>query len=353
MQERIEAHERFWRGEGPCLLLIPPSEQALYDCADYPTRFGDPEAMWESEMARARPAVDWPTDGIPTVRPNLGVIFTPAVAGLSYQLKPDQMPWPGPPLGRDAIRAARDVDVAQAEVMRLAEAFYAVHRERGHGDVVAYQADTQGVFDIAHLLYGEEIFYELPDPDHADWIAELMEISLGLYVRGSQRLKALLGEAPSQMVHGHGTSLGACFPGAGVRFCEDTPTLLSPATIEQLLIPYIERALEPFGGGFAHFCGKHDFLFERLCRLERVRAIDLGNPELYDARWVIERCAETDTVLYSRLAADDGETWDAYVRRVAALVRGTGARCILRPTVFPTTRNECAAMLDLWHGLTA
>jgi hypothetical protein len=63
-------HEAFWRGEGPSLILIPPGEQELYDLTDYPARFHDPQAMWESEMRRAEPVVDWPTDGIPTVRPN-------------------------------------------------------------------------------------------------------------------------------------------------------------------------------------------------------------------------------------------------------------------------------------------
>jgi len=352
LEDRKAAFERFWRGEGPSLLLIPPGEQELYDCADYPIRFEDPEAMWESEMARARPVADWPTDGIPTVRPNLGVIFIPATVGLPYQLKPDQMPWPGEPLDRDAIRAAREVDLAEAHLMGLAADFYALHAERGDG-VAAYMADTQGVFDIAHLLYGEEIFYDIADPQHADWVAELLDISLDLYVRASHHLKTLLAEEPTRLVHGHGTSQGAWFPTAGVRFCEDTPTLLSPATIEGTLLPYVERALEPFGGGFAHFCGKHDFLFERLCHMPQVQAIDLGNPEYYDSGRLLDICGETGTVLYSRLAAADGETWEPYVRRIAALTSDAGARCILRPAVFPEGRNACQAMVDLWHELTA
>ena len=74
-------------------------------------------------MRRAEPLVDWPTDGIPTVRPNLGVIFIPTMAGLGYKLPEGQMPWPGEPLSREAIRAAADVDVADTELMRLAEEF--------------------------------------------------------------------------------------------------------------------------------------------------------------------------------------------------------------------------------------
>jgi len=122
--------------------------------------------------------------------------------------------------------------------------------------------------------------------------------------------------------------------------------------IERFILPLIEQATEPFGGAFVHYCGRHEAFFGQLCRLECVRAIDLGNPEMYDTRWLLQNCAETNTVLHSRIAAEPGEDWDAYTRRVAGLVKETGARCILRPLVFPDTREECASMQELWHELT-
>jgi len=261
------------------------------------------------------------------------------------------MPWPGKPLGRDAIRMIAEVDIHLAPLMQRAEAFYAVHRASGDGQVAAYLPDTQGVFDIAHMLYGQDIFYDLAD-DPA-WIHDLMQASLDLYLRVSRHLKAMLGEPAGEMIHGHGTPQGVYFPGAGVRISEDTATLLSPAMIERYLLPYIERAIAPFGGGFVHYCGHHPFLHERLCRLPGVKAIDLGNSERYDCRWIMEWCAQTGTILYSRVAALEGEDWVTYIRRVAGLVRDTGARCILRPMVFPETREECAAMRDLWHELAS
>ncbi len=353
MQERIEAHMRFWNGEGPCLIQIPTAGLPKYYLDGYEVRFRDPEAMWESEMARARPTADWPTDGVPTVRPNLGVIFIPSMAGLPYQVRSDQMPWPGEPLEREAIRAARGVDVAQADLMRLAAEFYAIHRERSDGTVFAHHADTQGVFDIAHLLYGDDIFYDIADRDEQGWAEELMDICRGLYVDATAHLKGLLGEDASSMIHGHGGPQGIYYPGAGARMAEDTATLLSPATIERFVIPAIQEAAEPFGGAFLHFCGWHEALFEALCRLECVRAIDLGNPESYELRWLLERCAESGTVLRSQIAPRDGETWEVYVRRIAGLVRETGARCILEPLIAPKERDECAAMRELWHELTA
>jgi hypothetical protein len=83
-----------------------------------------------------------------------------------------------------------------------------------------------------------------------------------------------------------------------------------------------------------------------------VRAIDLGNSEMYDLRWLLERCASSNTVLCSRIAAQPGEDWQPYARHLGGLIRETGARCILRPKVFPERRSECADMLQLWHELT-
>lgn len=353
MKDKIENHRRFWDGQGPSLLLVPAETGPLYDTTDYDRRFADPRLMWEAEMRRARVVLDWPTDGIPTVRPNLGVIFVPAIAGQDYQVQCDQMPWPGAPLAKDVIRAARMVDVARAELMLRTEAFYRLHRMQAATEVAAYHPDTQGVFDVAHLLYGDAIFPDMAgEPGEQSWVFELLEICLDLHLRVTRRIKEHLSEPEGSMIHGHGTSQGISFPHAGVRISEDTPTLVSPAMIDRFIMPFLEKSLRPFGGGFAHFCGLHRPFFERLCACELVRAIDLGNPEKYDARWLLERCAESGTVLYSRLPSVDGESALAYVRRIGKLVRDTKARVALRATVQPRDHQEANAMLEAWRELT-
>jgi len=351
LEAKKQAHLRFWRGEGPSLILIPAAQMDLYDTDDYRRRFDDPLLMWEAEMRRARPVIDWPTDGIPTVRPNLGVIFAPAIAGQDYQIQPGQMPWPGRPLSRDAIRAVRSRAVDDAPLMQRAAAFFAHHRRNAGAEIAAYHPDTQGIFDIAHLLYGEDIFLDLAD-DTA-WIDDLLDISYNLYARLSLHLKRLLGQPLTSMIHGHGTPQGVYFPHCGVRISEDTPTLLSPTMIARYVMPWIERAAGDYGGVFLHYCGLHKGFFEQACRSQAVKAIDLGNSEMYDTRWLLERCAQSNTVLYSRVATLPDESWPAYTRRLAALVKTTGARCILRPLVSPDDRAQCAEMLDMWHDLTS
>lgn len=352
LDTRKALHEAFWRGEGPSLILIPAGDVPLYDTTDYRDRFYDPAQMWESEIRWARPLIDWPTDGIPTVRPNLGTIFVPALAGQEYVVRNGQMPWIHKPLRPEAIRAVRDVEIMDAKVMRLAEAFYRIHAQSGERGVAAYHPDTQGVFDIAHLLYGEAIFLDMMDSEKETWIVELLEICLNLMVETTRCIKRFLAEPDEVMMHGHATPQGVYFSNVGIRISEDTATLISPRSIERFVLPTIEKAASLFGGAFVHYCGLHQAFFEMLCKMPCVRAIDLGNPEMYETRWLLERCAETGTVLFSRIAAEPDEDWETYTRRLGELVRETGARCILRPLVYPQNREQCLDMKEMWHDIT-
>jgi len=349
----MEQHRRFWEGEGPSLLLLSPEIGSIHNTQDYRRNFNDPEAMWQSEMQRAHLLRDWPTDGIPTIRPNLGVIFIPSVAGQSYKVHDDQMPWPGDPLDLDVIRASRNADLEKAELLLHAQAFYRFHQKQGINDVAPYHPDTQGVFDIAHLLYGHDIFAALAgEASERSLITEVMEAALDLYLRVTLRIKEFLQEPLGSMIHGHGAAQGVYFPRCGVRTSEDTAILLSPAMIQRHVMPYIERCLAPFDGGFVHFCGRHPALFELVVRCPLVRAIDLGDPGQYDLSWLLQLCASTGTVLHSRLPAIGHEKGMDYIRRLAKLVTESGARVILRAMVAPANRNEATEMLAAWHELT-
>jgi hypothetical protein len=351
--EKIEMHRAFWEGRGPSLILIPTGDQPRYDTAAYRELFENPKKMWESEIARAGPVPGWPTDGIPTVRPNLGVTFVPAIAGQDYELRDGHMPWPGKPMSVERIRAIRGIDVTGQYVMKLAESFYRVHAESGDGETVPYQPDTQGIFDVAHLLYGEEIFYDIMYPGKAAWIDELLDIARELITAAAFHTKKLAGERDREMIHGHSTQQGLFFPHTGLRIAEDAVTLIPPACIDRFVMPQIEKAAAPFGGVFMHFCGRHEPFFERLCRCEAVKAIDLGDPEMYDIRWLLRTAADTGTVIYSWLGAEAGENWRDYTGRLGRLVKETGARCVLRPRIWPDSRDDCAAMQRLWHDQTS
>ena len=350
IRSRIGQHQRFWRGSGPSLLFVPVESRDLYDLDDYERRFAHPRLMYEAERARAGLIRDWPTDGIPTVRPNLGTIFIPSCMGQPYQVGPNAMPWPGQTLSREELRARHGCTAFTAELMEPALEFYR-HAARD-GRVYPYHPDTQGVFDVAHLVYGDEIFLDLATEDERKWITDLMDMTLEWFVSLTRAVKAATNEPDGQMVHGHGTAQGLYFPTAGTRISEDTATLLSPVMIEERILPFMERSAQAFGGAFVHYCGRHDALFSILCEAPWCRAIDLGNPESYDTGELLRRCAVTETVLYSRLPAEAEEAPLDYVRRIGRLVAESGARVVLRATVVPQSRLQAQEMTGLFHELT-
>jgi hypothetical protein len=348
--QKINLHKDFWQSNTSCLIFIPTAQMVQYDIANYEQRFYDPQKMWDSECRRAKAVLDWPTDGIPTIRPNLGTIFIPAIAGQEFVITDGQMPWPGEHLSIEKIAEIKNIDINSAKVMNLAEKFYEINNKKGSQQICTYMPDTQGVFDILHLLLGDATFYELADKKEK--IKTLLHIIAEFYIEVSLKLKKYMGEDANSMIHGHGTQQGLYFANAGVRLSEDTPTLLSPGMIDEFVIPYMQQAAKPFGGAFVHFCGKHEYLYDRILECDFVKAIDLGNPEMYDTHRLLDKCAKTNTVFYGKLANQENETWQQYIKRIADIIKDTGAKCVLRPTVFPDSFDQCRKMYDMWHELT-
>ena len=350
LAQKKQLHKVFWEGKGSSLIFIPTAQMEQHDMNNYEQRFFDPQKMLESEINRAELIINWPTDGIPTVRPNLGTIFIPAITGQNFIIRNGQMPWPGKHLSIEQITNIARIDLNTSDVMKLAEKFYEIHKMRNLQEICSYLPDTQGIFDILHLLRGDELFYELTDKK--ELIKELLSILTDLYIEVSQKLKKNIGEDTSSMVHGHGTQQGLYFPNAGVRLSEDTPTLLSPEMIDEFILPYMKKAAKPFGGALVHFCGRHRYLYDKILELDFVKAIDLGNPEMYDTHYLLGKCAKTNTIFYGKLAAKENETWQQYLSRIACAIKDTGARCVLRPSIYPNNFNECQDMYKLWHELT-
>lgn len=357
MEERVRRHKVFWKGSGPCLIFLPvgddPSlrtgESALYDLESYPERFESPDLMRDYEISRAYFVNDWPTDGLPAVRPNLGTVFLPSLAGAGYRIVPGQMPWPGKTVGPELLSSLDDIDPSRDGLFGKAAAFYReIPKDK---PICPYLPDTQGVMDLAHILRGDELLIDLMD--FPERVEQWFQGCARFHARATEAVKRLFGEAPAEMIHGHGTPQGLFFPDSGTRLSEDSAILISPEQIRTLLAPAWELAIRPFESAFFHFCGYHPTLLDDICARPDVAAIDLGNPELYDTEQILMTCAQTNTVYYGRLASLEGENPDSYLRRLAGIVRGTGARVVLRPVLAPAGSEEAGELLRYWHDATA
>lgn len=53
-EETIAAHKEFWRGDGPCLILVPTGVMAQSDTEGRSRRFENLELMWEKDPCGAQ-----------------------------------------------------------------------------------------------------------------------------------------------------------------------------------------------------------------------------------------------------------------------------------------------------------
>jgi hypothetical protein len=293
----------------------------------------------------------------------LGTTLFPSFLGLKIHIEADAHPWPAEHLSLAAYAAMRDIGVDPASgtggtELRTAVEFYRLLMQRVDAGraPLPYVPDNQGVFDLSHIVVGTDFFYGLADDPDA--VRAAQENSLSLYLAGTKLFKRLAREEAGSMLHGHGMPSGVWFPDIGARISEDSCTLVSPDAIREFCVPYLERAAEPFGGLFLHFCGRHEEFLRLSCGSPWARVLNLGNPESYDLDEVFGLCGKSGTVYFGHIDPAPEEDDDAYLDRVAGLAgRHEAGLILVAPPVREAESEEvsadrCRRLRERWHRLT-
>ncbi len=138
--------------------------------------------------------------------------------------------------------------------------------------VSVYHPDTQGPLDIADLLYGMDIFYEMyDDPDRVHALLRLITDTSKCF------LEKWFGLFPCK----EELSLHWAWLHKGNIFLRlDSAMNLSKEFYEEFSKPYDTELFEHFGGGCMHFCGRADHYIESLCNTESLYGIQMTQPHL-------------------------------------------------------------------------
>jgi len=272
--------------------------------------------------------------------------FRDRVPGNRFRLEqdifPDKMPWLRRRLAKEDILklTVEDLEpVAEKGLMPDCRRYIEFYRKRLNGTPVKiYLPDTQGPFDIAHLVLGDSIFTELYDDP--EFVRHLLTLSAYVYRAASRIIKQWTGEPATGGCHGNGLYLSGC----GVRACEDTTTLLSPDLIA-VVAPFIQEALEPFNG-WVHFCGSGQNLLDRILRLPAVKGVNFGNPEKYPWKEVIAQIVSAGRVYYGFAARNEKEPLSGYFERVLSSLKTKG-NLIFIPAVNPD--EPTGETVTLWR----
>ena len=361
VKAKFEFFENFWAGDGPFPILFSTPHAArgkFYLRYDLVQQHGDVEKLLEESLLQAAPHLDLIDDGIPVVRADLGTTLLPSGLGLEIVVQPELQPWVKAHLTREAVRELpallRPDDILRNEV-RLALKFYRLFFERQKAraippEIFPYLPDTQGVFDLSHIIRGQEIFVELLDDP--DFVLLLQQRSLELYLAATSLFKKGIGEGTNAMVHGHGMPAGTWFPDTGTRISEDSCTLISPTMLKKFCLPFIRKAVEPFGRAFLHFCGQHYRFLEMACEMELISTLNLGNPEKHDLEGLFALLGKTGTAYLGVIPAQEAEDLSVYLERVAELTLRHKARLILVSALHPANPEEKKKAVERWHKLT-
>ena len=284
-------------------------------------------------------------DGQLTIRVNFGVGFIPSLFGLKSRfVQADQMPWVIGHLSREEIAHLEVPDVRSAGLMPRALETLSYFKEKLDGKAHVYLSDTQGPFDIAHLLRGHELYYDVYDDP--EFVHRLMDVATETYIAASKVMKEAIGEPLDEGYHG-----GMVMEHGGVRVCDDSSINLSDAMFREFVQPYMARVLKPFGGGWYHFCGNGKHLLNSILDIEEVRGINFGNPERYDFAEVLPEVLKRGKFYVGAIPPKQGEDAAAYRDRILGYLDGARKGLILQSIAVGEGESAREAV-EIWRGRT-
>ena len=269
---------------------LPPVEDQDWPEFLYNDTFVDHEQMLLAQLRT--PFLHYQTgDYQPlAIRANYGTVILPSILGADYQLTETSMPWAHHLPDRDAIRALIDRGVPSFDAGLGATCFEtaAYYQEqlapypKLSQETWVYHPDLQGPFDVAHLLWGPDIFlalYDCPEMVH-----DLLDLVTRTYIIWLKRWKQVVGEGNDLTAHWSLMMRG----GAMIR--NDTPVMMSQQQYLEFVRPYDQRILDVFGGCI-HFCGTGDQFIEPMAESDYLYGINSSQPELNDMEtlWRVTR----------------------------------------------------------------
>ena len=276
IQRSRERQCRFWRGgklAAPLLFIGGKLSEKQKTIPEYNFKeiFTDKEKMLCSEVRAACAAVNGHSDTVPSIRANLGTGTVLSCLGLEQECFPDKMPWLKEHLTKEQIIKLSPDDIQPRGTFARGLEMMRYFKEVMGDSIPIYVMDTQGPFDLAHLILGDELFIQLYDDPQ--FVHHLMNICLELGIKTHRWMKEVIDEPLTSLHHGN-ILYSDCF---GIRICEDTTVLLSPGHIEEFAISYSRRLAREFGGAWVHYCGYNEGLTDSILASPEFKALNFGH----------------------------------------------------------------------------
>lgn len=319
MSKSRERQSQFWRGEKLDSALIflggelKPGQEQIPDC-DFHEMCFSKEKMLCREARASCYVANTRSDAVPSIRANLGTGIMLSCLGLEQEIFPDKMPWLHQHMTKEQISKLEPDDFyirgSFAKGMEMMQYFL----DTVGGYLPIYVMDTQGPFDLAHLLMGDDLFVEMYDDPQ--FVHHLMNICTEGDIKAHRWMKELIGEPLTSLHH----SCSIYSDSFGIRICEDTTALLSPDLIDEFAMPYTRRLASEFGGAWVHYCGYNEALTDAILACPEVKALNFGHipghEQEIDFYMNMEKFDKTGKINFNSWPVLPGENAEGYLTRL-------------------------------------
>ncbi|MBR6791385.1 MAG: hypothetical protein IKM31_11035 [Oscillospiraceae bacterium] len=176
--------------------------------------------------------------------------------------------------------------------------------------VQVFHPDTQGPLDLAELLWGGEMFYEMVDDP--DFVHAVMNLITSTYIAFLDRWYTIIPKVTGRL-----TQHWEILHEGTVMLRNDSAMNLSPDFYLEYSVPYDTRIFDYYGGGCMHFCGRGDHFIDHLTAIPSLKGFHLSQPHLNDMEKVYTAAIRNG----KKMLMLQRETAEAYAARPDA-VRG-------------------------------
>jgi hypothetical protein len=164
--------------------------------------------------------------------------------------------------------------------------------------VQIYHPDTQGPLDIAELLWGNEMFYEMYDDP--DFVKDFMRLITDTYKAFMDKWYSIIPMIKNGLnVHWRLMYRGTIF------LRSDSAMNLSSEFHKEFSLPYDKELLDYYGGGCMHFCGRGDHYIEGLLELDSLFSINMSQPHLNDMNKILDLLKKHGKTVLGLPSADE------------------------------------------------
>ena len=282
--------QRFWNGEHDGVLFHPKRKKTSRPGIEVKSvhindAINDLEMMLCHQLAGLSSRLE-STDIALGVRANYGTGIVTSLFGAEIFEMPREMatlPTTRPFNDTDRIRAALEKGVPDltagfgGRVFAFGELCAGVFRDypKISRYVQVFHPDTQGPLDLAELLWGGGMFYEMYDDP--DFVHDVMKLITDTYIAFLDRWYGII-----PRVKGRLTQHWEILHEGTVMLRNDSAMNLSPDFYKEYSVPYDTRILDYYGGGCMHFCGRGDHFIDHLTAIPSLCGFHLSQPHLND-----------------------------------------------------------------------